>query len=77
MPRLGLAINEKFDNRPKAPKPDPYGRRVRAVEGVQIVGEREKTPIVTSLYAKAVMTLAFLATLTTLLALVRLFNFRH
>lgn len=77
MPRLGLSINETFDSRTRAPKPDPYGRRPRQVSGVQIVGERGERPIFTSLFAKVIVTLSLVAALSTSLALLRLFTFRH
>lgn len=77
MPRLGLSISENFDHRPKAPKPDRYGRRVRAVDGVRVVGEREVRLAFTTLYAKIFVTLALLAALTSSLAILRLFTFRH
>jgi len=77
MPRLGLSINESFVKSPKPPKPDQYGRRVRAVSGVRVVNEREAPPVFTSLFFKVTLTLALLATLATSLALWRLFSFTH
>jgi hypothetical protein len=77
MPRLGLSINESFDNRPRAPKPDPYGRRPRQVSGVHVVGERDKTPLFSTLYAKVLTALALLATASTALAILRIYTFHH
>lgn len=77
MPRLGLSISESYDRRPKAPKPDQYGRRVRTVEGVRVVGAREQRPIFTPLYFKVTAALVLLATASISLAMWRLFNFPH
>lgn len=77
MPRLGLSLNESFDSTTRAPKPDSYGRRVRAVTGVQITGERAENPLFTSLYIKATAALALLATLAVALAILRIYSFKH
>ncbi|PPD45810.1 MAG: hypothetical protein CTY15_02835 [Methylocystis sp.] len=77
MPRLGLSINESFDNRPKAPKSDQYGRRVRTLDGVRVAGEREAPPVFTSTFARVTLTLTLIATIATALAMWRLFTFHH
>lgn len=77
MPRLGLSISNSFDNRPRAPQPDAYGRRPRQISGVQIVGEREKTPVFSSLFLKVTATLAAIATISVALAILRIYTFHH
>lgn len=77
MPRLGLSINQSFDNRPRPPKPDQYGRRVRSLDGVRIVGEREERPVFASLFVKVTLTLSLVATIAVALAMWRLFTFHH
>jgi hypothetical protein len=78
MPRFGLLISDSFDSRPKAPKDDAYGRRVRHVEGVRIASERHQPgPAFSPLFYKAILTLALVATLTTSLAVWRLLTFTH
>ncbi len=76
MPRLGLSLNDAFDNRARAPKPDQYGRRVRTLDGVKTV-DAEKNPIFASLYVKIVLALTLFATLAMSLAILRLLTFRH
>jgi len=77
MPRLGLSINESFDRRPRAPQPDAYGRRPRQLSGVQIVGERDRTPVLSSLYLKTLAALGLLATVSVSLAILRIYTFHH
>ncbi|QGM98462.1 hypothetical protein [Methylocystis parvus] len=77
MPRLGLSFNNSFDSRPRAPKADAYGRRPRQVTGVQIVGERETSPIFSSVYVKAMGLLAIVAAISVAAAIIRIYAFRH
>jgi hypothetical protein len=77
MPRLGLSIKDSFESYPRASKPDAYGRRPRQVAGVQIVGERDRAPIFSSLFLKVTATLAVLAMLSVALAIVRIYAFHR
>lgn len=77
MPRLGVSINDSFDRRPRAPKPDAYGRRPRQVSGVRVAGEREKAPLFSSLFLKVTTALALVAIASMSLAIWRLFTFQH
>lgn len=76
MPRLGLSFNESFDRRPRAPKPDAYGRRPRQISGVRVVGERETAPLF-PLFLKATATLTIIAAIAVSLAVWRLYTFHH
>jgi hypothetical protein len=76
MPRLGLTLNDSFARQP-AVKADQYGRRIRHVEGVNVVDERDERPIFSPLFLKATLTLTLLATATVSMAAWSLFTFPH
>jgi hypothetical protein len=75
MPRLGLSFSSNFAK--TKTKPNTYGRRIRNVEGVRIVGEREPSPALGALFFKVASILALLALAAMAVAIWRLFNFPH
>lgn len=70
MSRFSLLINESC----RRPVPaDRYGRRIRHVEGVHVIGESQLLPLL----VKVALALALLAAATTSIAVWRLFAFPH
>jgi hypothetical protein len=73
MPRLAVSISKNYAQQ----KTDAGGRRIRAVQGVRIVGERDKPSLFDRLFFKVTVFLALLAMASMSLAIWRLFNFPH
>ncbi len=70
MSRFSLSFNDSYRRPTMA---DRYGRRIRRVEGVHIVGEDLLLPLL----LKVALALALLGTVTTSVAAWRLFTFPH
>jgi hypothetical protein len=76
MPLFGLIVHESYRAR-TAPQPDRYGRRIRQVEGVHVVGERESPLMLSGFYMKTMLALTLVAAVAASLAAWRLFTFPH
>jgi hypothetical protein len=72
MPRLGLSVSDSFGRQAKT-KANSYGRQIRHVEGLRVVGARDYF----WLFLKATLMLALIATATTSIAIWRLFASLH
>ena len=78
MPRFGLSFADTYDQRQRAPQPDPYGRRPRHVEAVRIVGEEPQRPLILSpFFIKLTLSLTAVAAVAVSIAAWRLFTFPH
>ncbi|KAF2991680.1 hypothetical protein OGR47_08790 [Methylocystis sp. MJC1] len=73
MPRFSVSIGGSVPRSLQTVKADQYGRRIRHVEGVHVVGENLLLP----LFFKVALALALLAAATSSIAAWRLFAFPH